>query len=77
MAYDRIEPIGGIRSDYQAAIIASTIANVMSRKRDGSHYTPNEFMPFLDANKAKSMVKRFRANFEDFALRRKPDNADG
>ena len=42
MAFDRVEPIGGRRSDYQAAIIASTVANA-NRHKGGR--LPDDFIP--------------------------------
>lgn len=43
MAFDRVEPIGGRRSDYQAAIIASTVANANRHK--GRALKPDDFIP--------------------------------
>jgi hypothetical protein len=43
MAFDLVEPIGGRRSDYQAAIIASTVANANRGK--GRVLQVNDFIP--------------------------------
>ena len=43
MAFDLVEPIGGRRSDYQAAIIASTVANANRGK--GRAMNPDDFIP--------------------------------
>jgi hypothetical protein len=43
MAFDLVEPIGGRRSDFQAAIIASTVANVNRGK--GRVLKPDDFIP--------------------------------
>lgn len=43
MAFDRVEPIGGRRSDFQAAIIASTVAN--SNRGKGRALKPDDFVP--------------------------------
>jgi hypothetical protein len=43
MAFYEIEPFGDVRSDYQAGMIASVIANIYSEK--GSRiYQPADFM---------------------------------
>lgn len=45
MAYDRIEPIGEVRADLRAGIIASTVANhSMSPPKEPMR--PLDFMPF-------------------------------
>tara|TARA_Y100000310_G_scaffold345359_1_gene464118 strand:- start:3952 stop:4218 length:267 start_codon:yes stop_codon:yes gene_type:complete len=43
-AYHSIEPIGGMRGDLQAGIVASTIANV-NRGKDTKSFSPSDFMP--------------------------------
>lgn len=43
MAFDVVEPIGGRRSDYQAAIVASTVANANRGK--GRPLKPDDFIP--------------------------------
>lgn len=42
-AFDRIEPIGALRGDVQAGVIASTVANV-NRGKNTRAYTPADFM---------------------------------
>lgn len=44
MAYDTLEPIGEVRGDFRAGLIASTIANV-NRRKGSRALTPQEFMP--------------------------------
>jgi len=45
MAYDRIEPIGEVRADLRAGILASTVANhSMSPPKQAAR--PLDFMPF-------------------------------
>ncbi len=43
-AYHSIEPIGGVRADLQAGIVASTIANV-NRGKNSKPFSPIDFMP--------------------------------
>ncbi len=49
LAYDRIEPIGAVRSDLGAGIISATIANCHRGKRS-QPYTPADFMPLHKAS---------------------------
>lgn len=45
MAYERIAgPLGPDRGDYQAGVIAATIANV-NRKKNSRKYRPADFIP--------------------------------
>jgi len=48
MGYARIEPIGGVRGDLRAGVVASTIANV-NRGKSQQAYKPVDFMPILQA----------------------------
>ncbi len=53
-AYERIAgPLGPARSDIQAGIVASTIANVM-RTRRGRTYKPKDFIPQWDRPRART-----------------------
>lgn len=45
MIFDRLEPIGGLRGDYQAAVIASTVANV-NRGKNRRALKIEDFMLF-------------------------------
>ena len=60
MAYDRIDPFGNARGDLQAGIVASTVANSMTKKKDGTQFNPVDFMPYVDRPKPDP-VKRFKA----------------
>lgn len=44
--YDRLEPIGGRRGDFQAALIATTIANV-NRGKNRAPYNLRDFLMFI------------------------------
>jgi hypothetical protein len=43
-AFDLVEPIGGRRGDYQAAIVASTVVNV-NRRKGGKVAKVSDFVP--------------------------------
>lgn len=47
------------RGDLQAAIVASTLANVHARK--GRRYTPRDFMPYRDARPREQSISDMRA----------------
>lgn len=50
MAFEDLEPFGGLAQDYRAGIVAATIANVhrdSEKKRDA--FTAADFMPALAA----------------------------
>jgi hypothetical protein len=48
-----LEPLGGVRGDVQAGVIASIIANV-NRDKDTAPFIPLDFMPFAErATKAE------------------------
>ena len=68
MAFSRIEPIGYARGDLQAAIIASTVANVNRKKPLGL----KDFMPDFD-KPPENPVKTFRASLQHLVVRK--DNA--
>lgn len=68
LAYERVAgPVGPARGDTQAAIVASTIANVNAGK--GRRFTPKDFIPPWDAEAAQSwqdqlaIVKQLNAMF--------------
>lgn len=44
IAYDMIEPIGSVRTDLAAGIVASTVANC-HRGKNQSAFSPMDFMP--------------------------------
>jgi len=44
MAFDAVEPIGGRRGDVQAAVVASTMANIW-RGKDGKALGVQDFLP--------------------------------
>jgi hypothetical protein len=48
MAYDSLDPIGDERGDYQAGIIAATVANRWRVKGERTH-KPADFVPQFDA----------------------------
>ena len=54
LAFDQIEPIGDIRADAAAGVIASTVANCHRSK--GKSFTPMDFMPFADRPARKKMT---------------------
>lgn len=66
MAYDSLEPIGGMRLDFAAAVVASTIANVHRRKGD-KKYLLKDFMPFLHEQKQKLSPEAAAAVFRAMA----------
>ena len=45
IAYSEVEPFGEWRADLRAGIIASTIANCLSRKKGRPAFKPSQFMP--------------------------------
>ena len=70
MAYDSLEPIGGIRMDFAAGVIASTVANVNRRRVGDRKYTPKDFMPFLHEQKQKLSPEAAAAVFRAMAGKR-------
>lgn len=54
-AFDRLEPVGEIRGDVRAGIIAAVIANA-HRGRKGKAATPADFMPFLEGGGPRRMT---------------------
>jgi len=53
-AYYSIEPFGTFRSDLQAGIIASTVANC-NRAKNSKTFSPDDFMPIGQHGKPKIM----------------------
>lgn len=45
--FDGIEPIGFARTDYNAGMICSLLANA-NRRKGSPPITPSEFMPFVE-----------------------------
>lgn len=72
IAYDRIDPIGQMRGDLRTGIIASTIANAMGRKEDGTKFIPVDFMPYAEQPKPNP-VKRFRAQMAHLVVKKDGD----
>ena len=46
-AYHSLEPFGYLRSDLQAGIVASTMANCNRTKNSQKAFTPIDFMPII------------------------------
>jgi hypothetical protein len=71
IAFDRIEPIGEIRGDVQAGIVASVIANV-NRAKGGRTFKPLDFMPFADkppADEGRNLGVQIIETFKRIAKR--------
>lgn len=66
MAFYRIDPWGGQRTDIGAAVVASTVANVNRGK--GRSFTPSDFMPRF-GRKAVQSQEGMKAAFRAFAAR--------
>lgn len=73
MAYDRIEPIGDIRGDIQAGVIASTLSNLMGKRRDGRASEPYDFLPFIERKKP-NMAKLFKAQMAHKVVKKNADD---
>jgi len=54
-AFYSLEPFGYFRSDMQAGIVASTIANC-NRTKNSRSFKPMDFMPFNNHNERKVMT---------------------
>lgn len=61
MAYDSFDPIGNERGDLQASIVASAVANGQMQKKDGSVFTPYDFMPYIERPEPPSAEEKLRA----------------
>lgn len=73
-ALARVDPWGEQRADLRAAIIASTVANVMVKKRDGSAFKPADFMPYLEKSAAQDsaeLSRRLRAALAAVSTRKR------
>jgi len=51
MVYDSLEPIGSVRIDLAAGIVASTMANC-HRGKNQRVFSPLDFMPFQNSERA-------------------------
>lgn len=54
-AYYSVEPFGDFRSDLQAGIVASTLANCNRTSNSSRSFNPTDFMPIGEHNKPKVM----------------------
>lgn len=50
MAYDSIEPFGQLRDDARIALLASTVVNMVSKKK----VKVQDFMPFLKEDRTQT-----------------------
>jgi len=68
LAYDRFDPIGGLRDDARAGIIAATIANC-NRGKGQRAFTAADFMPEYEGNAMtrKQTPDEIQARFRLFA----------
>lgn len=60
-AYDRLEPIGGLATDYRMAIILSEITNLFRwawGKEGAKRSTPMDFFPDWYGEKEKEEIKK-------------------
>lgn len=64
IAYSRIEPLGILNGYLQAAIIASTIVNIHSKRKK---FTPDDFIPEFLKLKPKKSLKDLKSVFESMA----------
>lgn len=62
LALGRLEPLGPVRSDLQAAIVAATVANAAPVRKRHS-FSPAEFMPFQRKAAGTDLGGRIRAFF--------------
>ena len=69
-AYHAMEPIGAVRGDVQAGIIASTIANV-NRGKHSKTYGPADFMLFGNDEKEPQTDDEMKAVMMGLAQRTK------
>ncbi len=73
LAFNRSDPWGEQRADLRMAIIASTVANALAKKRDGGSFKPRDFMPYLERNAGDDgaeLSRRIRATMK-LATKRK------
>lgn len=74
LAYFRLDPWGESRADLRAAIVASTVANAMARKKGGGHFKPEDFMPYLERDRQQGdadLSRRLRAALSPYSKKRK------
>lgn len=64
IAFDLVEPIGGLRGDYQAAVVAATVTNGL-RGGKGKRLGLDDFLPFGDARRAVQEEAAPGAEVED------------
>lgn len=64
IAFDQVEPIGGLRGDYQAAVVAATVTNGL-RGGKGKRFVLDDFLPFGDARRAVQEEAAPGAEVED------------
>ena len=72
VAFDQIEPIGEVRGDVRAGIIASTYASGTMKKKGGGKWSPLDFMPFADKPK-ENPVARFKAQMAHLVVNKNGD----
>ena len=79
-AFYSLDPWGGQRGDIQAAIIASTIANV-NRSKDSKPMTPADFMPRFGEKPKKQtwqdQLAKVRAMSELMGIEPPPEMNEG
>jgi hypothetical protein len=64
-AFYRLEPFGGWRDDYRSGILASTMANIFSKK-GARKFLPTEFMPKFSSISGKDLNKKIRTILSAF-----------
>ena len=75
-AFDRISPIGDIRSDWQAALIASTVARVFGSK--GKHRIDDFLLRFgpRELPDPEDLGRRVMAMFKRIRRKARGENGD-
>ena len=68
IAYNRIQPIGELRADLRAGIVASTLANI-HRGKNREAYTPQDFMPYI-VRPPVNQAKLLRAQLGHLVVRK-------
>lgn len=77
-AVHRIDPWDENRADWRAAeIAAATVAAQGATKRDGSHFTPEDFAPYLKLQMDPEELRRLEIEREEAALMEFLANASG
>lgn len=92
MAFDTVEPFGGLQDEYRTGMIASTVANTTrDEKKKKEPFTPQDFMrpeflseqPVEEDEEVDEEVKqlklwnRIKAAFAVFPKKEKPDGNPG